>query len=308
MEREGPAAPEGATRAIAGTRKIQRMCASRLRQRPTTRRLHHVRWLLAVSTRELRNVSNPVARGPLPQPKDRSTGQATRTSRRTRALLSEGRVTSHSARTGDVATTTGAARPRLPSASSPPPVPARRCCPTVLPDGAARRCTADDARPTVHGHSPADRESVAECGANRDRRGKSFQDDAAFGLMALAAPRLARPGPKGLPSAPARQIAAPCPAHPCPQIVASTTSRHRPLVKTPRGDPACPWPGRAQGLEVSRAFARFHRTTTENPEHAVCRAGARTQRAGSTPPARPPHGSNTQPAEEGLHASSMLAE
>ena len=258
------------------------MCTSRLRQRPTTGRLHHVRWLLAVSTRELRNVSNPVARGPLPRPEDRSTGQATRTSRRTRAMLSEGRVTSHSARTGDVATTTGAARPWLPSASSPPPVPARRCCPTVH----GRRCTA---------HSPADRESVAECGAHRDRRG------------ILPGRRRIRPhGPHGAPVRTARSERT--------RVSARTANRGTPVPRTPvlrSWPPQLPGTGplrkhpgviqHAHGRAERRAsiFLELSRGSTEpqqNPEHAVCRAGARTQRAGSTPPARPPHGSNTQPA------------
>jgi hypothetical protein len=66
------------------------MRASRLRQRPTARRLHHTRQ--SVSTRELRNVSNRRHRARSSQPEDHDNRQATRTSRRARALLREGRL------------------------------------------------------------------------------------------------------------------------------------------------------------------------------------------------------------------------
>jgi hypothetical protein len=204
------------------------VCTSRLRQRPTARRLHHAWWFLRSRPASCAT-SATRWRGPQPRPEDRSNRQVTRTLRRTRALLRRSLDEELAPRERRTATinTGPAGDPRPPR----PPDPGR--CTAALP----RRVAA----------------SVAECGARRDRMGipVRLRDDAAFALGFSAAPQLVRPGANALTSAPGRRIC----GYPLPpdrglhDFPTPTLAKTPTVIQHAHGRPGA-------GLELLREFRR----------------------------------------------------
>jgi hypothetical protein len=245
------------------------MCTSRRRQRPTARRLHHAWWFrrsrpASCATSATGGVS------PLPRPEDHSNRQATRTSRRARALLREDRL---------------AGALGLASSSSP----ARRELPTGRPAGwpparppASGRWTAR----TVDGAAPP------RVGAQQ-RNADLIQGESGTPSSLRGDRRIRSREPSAAPASNS--------GRPCPQIVASTTSRPRPLRKAP----TVPQHPRSRARRRARAHSASStgKKTTREPadsEQAVCSAAARRQHTGCTPPAHGQHATCTQAARH-LH-------
>jgi hypothetical protein len=242
------------------------MCTSRRRQRPTARRLHHAWWFrrsrpASCATSATGGVS------PLPRPEDHSNRQATRTSRRARALLREDRL---------------AGALGLASSSSP----ARR----ELPTGAPRRLARRRVRPPRGGGrpgrwtAPLPRGSALSNGTRTSSRVKAGHP-VLSGVTAEFA--LVNPPPhlRRIPAGPAHRSWPP--QHPGPGpcgkhrrclsiLVAGPGAGLEPFLRVPPEKR----PPENQPILSRRSAARLHAASTR---------AARRQHTGSTPPARRQH-------------------
>jgi hypothetical protein len=211
------------------------MCASRLRQRPTARRLHHAWWFRR--SRPASCATSATGGGsPLPRPEDHSNRQVTRTSRRTRAPASR-----EPARRGR--SPWRAPPPRAVTQTPASAQPGRAGQPSGARPAGPRRGRPGRGRRRSPGRSALSDGMRTSSEVERGTRflpGKTTE----FALVNS-------PATPTRPECTRASLGRRIPAGPCPQIVASTTSRDRALAENTDGASACSWRARRRARALS---------------------------------------------------------